>query len=575
MAKSRRTDERSDGPLRRRRDRQGGRASKATPTPISKTNSARRGGGRRRYRGGDGRAAETCRPLARVGDRWRIPHVRPAESVGDQRAPYAVFGADDKDGDAGPPQAANDRSQRPRRGGVHQRRRAQIEYEGFRIRSDPIERYADIRRRAEKQRAAHPIHHDIGVGPGFAFALLAIPGVFPHEADAGLGRFRHSVQEDEGAKRHPDRDPRRKIDEYGQPECREQNDRVAPRRAQERHEFLAFGHVPSDDREHRAQRGERNVTGKRRRGDHDDQQVGGMQHARDVAARARPHVGRGARDCPRDRHAAERDRGDIGRSLRHEFAVRTVAPPGHPVGDDGGEKRLDRAEERQRRGVGNEIDERGEIERRKRRRWKRARQFAEPGADCRNVEAERGREDRSRGDGDEHARPLRPPPPETDDDRQRYRGNRDGPRPRRSDRAPERLQLGEEFARLVGQVEPQHLLQLTYENDDRNAGGETYGHRKGDVFDVRPKAQKACRHKDQAGHRRRNGKTAVAVPVDDRGYENDERPGRAADLKSRAAEGGDQETPDDGGEEPLFGSEMRRDRDRQRQGQRHDRDRQA
>ena len=77
-----------------------------------------------------------------------------------------------------------------------------------------------------------------------------------------------------------------------------------------------------------------------------------MQHARDRAVRAGPHIGRGARDRAGDADAAEQRRADIGEALRHQLAVGAVAAAGHAVGDDRREQRFDRAEQREGDRVG-------------------------------------------------------------------------------------------------------------------------------------------------------------------------------------------------------------------------------
>ena len=65
-----------------------------------------------------------------------------------------------------------------------------------------------------------------------------------------------------------------------------------------------------------------------------------MQHAGDRPARAGAHIGGGAGDGAGDADAAEQRRGDIGDALRHQLAVRAMAPPGHAVGDHGRQQRL-------------------------------------------------------------------------------------------------------------------------------------------------------------------------------------------------------------------------------------------
>ena len=46
------------------------------------------------------------------------------------------------------------------------------------------------------------------------------------------------------------------------------------------------------------------------------------------------HVGSGARYRPGDGHAAKDHGHNVGRTLRHQFPVRAMAPPAHTVGND-------------------------------------------------------------------------------------------------------------------------------------------------------------------------------------------------------------------------------------------------
>ena len=113
-------------------------------------------------------------------------------------------------------------------------------------------------------------------------------------------------------------------------------------------EGVALEHVPAHDRKHRGEDGERDVAGERRRDQNEEEQEQRMRHAGDGTARPCPHVRRGSGYGPGHANAAEQARRDIGDALTDQFAVRTMAPAGHAVGDDGGEQRFDRAEQRER-----------------------------------------------------------------------------------------------------------------------------------------------------------------------------------------------------------------------------------
>ena len=77
-----------------------------------------------------------------------------------------------------------------------------------------------------------------------------------------------------------------------------------------------------------------------------------MQHAGDRAARAGADIGRGARDGAGDADAAEQRRADIGKALRHQFAIGAMPAAGHAVGDHRRQQRFDGAEQREGDRVG-------------------------------------------------------------------------------------------------------------------------------------------------------------------------------------------------------------------------------
>ena len=118
-----------------------------------------------------------------------------------------------------------------------------------------------------------------------------------------------------------------------------------------------------------------------------------MQHAGDGPVRAGAHVGRRARDRARDADAAEQARRDVGDALRHELAVRAMPAARHAVGDDGRQQRLDRAEQRERDGIGSTACSFAQPRSRQRRQRQRARNAAELRADRRDRQVEGARRD--------------------------------------------------------------------------------------------------------------------------------------------------------------------------------------
>ena len=180
---------------------------------------------------------------------------------------------------------------------------------------------------------------------------------------------------------------------------------------------------------------------------------------------------------------------------------------------------------------------------------------------------------RATRDGDQHARPVRPPASQAtimpiDDG-----GQRDGARIDRAAAPRRALELGHERRRApCPQGQAEQVLDLAGEDDDRDAGGEADRHRIGNVLDVGAEPQEARRDQDQARQQRREQQAVDAVPLDGRRDQHDEGARRPADLEPAAAERRDQEAADDRGVKPAVRRHARGDGDRHRQGQRDDRD---
>ena len=70
-----------------------------------------------------------------------------------------------------------------------------------------------------------------------------------------------------------------------------------------------------------------------------------MKNAGNRPASAGSDIGSRPRDRARDANAAELHRGNVCNTLRAQFAVRPMAASGHAIGDYGGQKRFDSAEQ--------------------------------------------------------------------------------------------------------------------------------------------------------------------------------------------------------------------------------------
>ena len=163
------------------------------------------------------------------------------------------------------------------------------------------------------------------------------------------------------------------------------------------------------------------------------------------------------------------------------------------------------------------------------------RQAAKARANIGDVEVQKARQRRGERHCDQHSGPIRSPAFEADDDGERQRPDQDRQRLQRTDGGAERFEFGRERRRLLGDVEPEQILDLTGEDDDRDGGGEADDDRQGDIFDVTAPTQQPDGDEQDTGHHRRQHEPIVALPLDKRIDQHNERARRPADLKSAAA----------------------------------------
>lgn len=127
----------------------------------------------------------------------------------------------------------------------------------------------------------------------------------------------------------------------------------------------------------------------------------------------------------------------------------------------------------------------------------------------------------------------------------------------------------DELGSQAGHFQPEKVLDLRSENEDGNAGGKTHRYQIGNVFDDCPQPRQARHQQNHSRHDGAYGKILGAVfgvdPVED----DDERPGRPTDTHLRATERRDEEARDDGRKDTSLWWRARCNRERHRQGQRH------
>src|SRR6266550_1885254 len=170
---------------------------------------------------------------------------------------------------------------------------------------------------------------------------------------------------------------------------------------------------------------------------------------------------------------------------------------------------------------------------------------------------------------------------------QRYERTRNAaadPRPQRHDQQSgdrqgqslsiDRVQIGgkgaplrNELRRHLTHAQPQKILYLARENDDRYSTGEPDDDRMRNELDCGAELGDAKRYEYQTGHDRRHDEAVDSVSLDNSVDDDDECASRPADLHTRAAEGGDQESSNDRRVEAAVGSDTAGDCERDCEGE--------
>ena len=129
--------------------------------------------------------------------------------------------------------------------------------------------------------------------------------------------------------------------------------------------------------------------------------------------------------------------------------------------------------------------------------------------------------------------------------------------------------LVKKLRRGIDKRQPEEILHLRGEDQQRNPSGEARGHRIGDIFDQRPQPQEPEDDEQDARHQRRQDKPLVAVPGHDAVNDDDERARGPADREPAPAEKRHEKTGDDGRIQPAFRGEPRGNGKREGQRNRH------
>ena len=115
------------------------------------------------------------------------------------------------------------------------------------------------------------------------------------------------------------------------------------------------------------------------------------------------------------------------------------------------------------------------------------------------------------------------------------------------------------------ETEPKKLIQLSAEDDDGNAAGESRHDRVGEELEQPPHPQRAEKNQHHARHHRGEREPTVAIYCDNGKQDGHKRPCWPRDLKPRAAQQRHYKARDDSGPETLLRRDARSDPESNRQ----------
>ncbi len=155
---------------------------------------------------------------------------------------------------------------------------------------------------------------------------------------------------------------------------------------------------------------------------------------------------------------------------------------------------------------------------------------------------------------------------------QREHCEQHGPCIRRVDVGDESSPLLDERRRHVSHAQSQEVLDLAREDYHRDAARESHYDGVRNELDRRPELRDSHHDQDYPRHEGRDYQSIDAVLLDDAVDDDDERPGRAADLDSRTPQRRYEESGYYGRPEPASGGDAARDREGDCEGKRDDAD---
>ncbi len=174
---------------------------------------------------------------------------------------------------------------------------------------------------------------------------LSVARHVPFRLFADVNRIGHPFREQGERTDDPDLDGDDEVDEHGQPERDEQNERLGRPMLEHLEDVVPLRHVPGDTHQDRGEGGQWDIARERCQHEHGEEHRQPVDDAGAAAdgpclnVRRRPGDGAGRRDP-----AEERD-DDVGEPLPEQFFVRVHLRTGHAVRDRTRQQRLERPEE--------------------------------------------------------------------------------------------------------------------------------------------------------------------------------------------------------------------------------------
>lgn len=187
--------------------------------------------------------------------------------------------------------------------------------------------------RSEEERA-FDAEDDLAVARHVSFRLFA-----------DVDRIGHPFREQGERTDDPDLDGDDEVDEHGQTECDQEDERLGRPMPQHLEDMVPLRHVPSDAHQNRRERGERDVARERCQYEHGEKHRQPVDDTGAAADGTGLNVRRRPGDGARRRDAAEEWDDDVGETLPEQFLVRVHLRTDHPVRDRTRQQRLERPEE--------------------------------------------------------------------------------------------------------------------------------------------------------------------------------------------------------------------------------------